>query len=60
MTDSYICLCNAIKQSQIEQAIADGNDTMEKLQDKLEVNLNCGACEKDVLQLLNSLRKESI
>lgn len=52
MEDMYICLCNGVKQSQIEQAIKDGTNTLEGLRDKLEVAVNCCACEPEVLQLL--------
>ena len=51
--DMYICLCNGVRQSQIENAIANGVITMEALQDTLEVNINCGMCERDVVGLLN-------
>ena len=52
MKDMYICLCNAIKQSQIEDAIDNGIITFEGLQDALGVAMNCGACTGDVLAIL--------
>lgn len=54
MTDMYICLCNAVKKSTIEETIRSGITTLEGLQDALEVNMNCGACECDVIQILES------
>lgn len=51
--DMYICLCNGVRQSQIENAIANGAITMEALQDTLEVNINCGMCGPDVIELLD-------
>jgi bacterioferritin-associated ferredoxin len=57
MTDMYICLCNAVKQSQIEEAIDSGITTFEGLQEHLEVAMNCGACTNDVLKILNYKKK---
>lgn len=59
MTDMYICLCNAVKESQIENAIANGVVTLEDLQDTLEVNINCGSCEVDVLKILNKKNSDA-
>lgn len=53
MVEMYICLCNAIKQSQIEDAIREGAITLEALQEKLEVAMNCGACETEIIEILN-------
>lgn len=52
MTDMYVCLCNAVKLSTIEETIHSGITTMEGLQETLEVNMNCGACECDVKEIL--------
>lgn len=58
MSDMYICLCNAVRQSQIEEAIEAGITTFEGLQDHLEVAMNCGACANDVLCILNKKKKK--
>lgn len=58
MADMYICLCNAVKQSTIEEAIDNGITTFEGLQEHLGVAMNCGACTKDVLNILNTYKKE--
>lgn len=52
MEDVYICLCNAVRQSTIENAIERGVNTLEGLQEELEVAVNCCACEPEVIQLL--------
>lgn len=58
MTDMYICLCSAVRKSQIEIAIQENADiTFEELQEKLDVASNCGACTADVLQILECSRK---
>lgn len=58
MSDMYICLCNAVKQSQIEEAIDNGFTTFEGLQEHLEVAMNCGACTNDVLRILTEKTKQ--
>ena len=58
MSDPYICLCNAVRQSQIEEAIDNGITTFEALQAHLEVAMNCGACATDVLNILNTYKKK--
>ena len=57
--DMYICLCNGVKQSQIDNAISDGIDTLENLQETLEVAINCGACTNEVLCILNNHKKKT-
>ena len=52
MQDMYICLCNAVKKSEIELAILDGHNTLERLQEELDVANNCGACACDVQRIL--------
>lgn len=54
MNDPYICLCNAVKQSKIEEAIDGGIVTLEGLQEELDVAINCEACTKDVLDVLTN------
>ena len=58
MPDMYICLCNAVKQSLIEEVIDDGITTFEALQEKLDVAMNCGACSVDVINILNNHKKD--
>lgn len=60
MKDVYICLCNAVKQSQIENAIANGVITLEDLQDTLDVATNCGACQHEVQDILDACESRSL
>ena len=41
----FVCICNAVKESQIKTAIAQGHDTLESLQAELEVATCCGGCQ---------------
>lgn len=41
----FVCICNAIKESQIKKAIEQGHDSLEALQAELEVATCCGGCQ---------------
>lgn len=41
----FVCICNAVKEKQILEAIAKGDDSLEKLQASLEVATCCGGCQ---------------
>ncbi len=43
--DMYVCLCNDVKEKQIQAAIASGVDTLEGLKQTLDVATCCGCCE---------------
>lgn len=49
----YVCICHDIKDSQIKNAINQGVDTMQKLQDSLSVATCCGCCQPMVQDLLD-------
>ena len=44
----YVCICQAITESEIESAIGDGARTVDQLCDRLAAASCCGACT-DVL-----------
>lgn len=48
----YICVCNAITENQIQQAIAEGADSVAQLKERLEVAGNCGMCIESVMECL--------
>lgn len=41
----YVCICNAVKEAQIKNAIAQGHDSLEALQNVLDVATCCGGCQ---------------
>ena len=43
----YICLCHAVTDQQIREAVDDGARSMEELQALLEVSTCCGSCTDD-------------
>jgi bacterioferritin-associated ferredoxin len=48
----YICVCNAVTDKQIANAVSAGADTLAKLQKELRVATCCGSCTKDVESFL--------
>lgn len=40
----FVCICNAVKDTEIKQAIAQGYDNIELLKEELDVATCCGGC----------------
>ena len=40
----YICICSAVTDSDIDQAVKNGADCMRHLETRLGAGANCGAC----------------
>lgn len=55
----YICICNAVTDSDIRQAVDDGVRGIGQLKMKTGCATNCGCCEQMVREVLNkSLREQ--
>ena len=50
----YICICKAVTEQQIRQAIAEGAESVAQLREKLEVTGNCGQCIEAVMECLQA------
>ena len=48
----YICICTGTTDTDIREAIANGNVTMDALMDELRVSMGCGLCEQEVERIL--------
>ncbi len=48
----YVCICNAITDTQIRQAAESGVRDLWQLQKVLGVAANCGACKEQASQIL--------
>lgn len=48
----YICICKAVTDGQIKQAIHEGACTRKQLIECLNVGRDCGKCNADVRELL--------
>jgi len=52
----YVCVCNAITDSQIREAAEAGVDDFWGLQAALGVATNCGACRETAVEILSEHR----
>lgn len=50
----YICLCNAVTDSDIRRAVADGVRTFSELQARTGCSDCCGCCEPDARATLDT------
>jgi bacterioferritin-associated ferredoxin len=48
----YVCVCNAVTDSQIRDAICEGACSMRELRQKLGVASECGRCSQCALGIL--------
>ena len=49
----YVCICHAVTDTQIENAIDDGAVSMQQLSTKLKVGTQCGQCCSCAKKVLN-------
>ncbi|MDX1453711.1 MAG: bacterioferritin-associated ferredoxin [Oleiphilaceae bacterium] len=54
----YVCLCKAVTDHQIHDAVAEGCDTMRGLQRELGVASCCGKCAPCAREVLNDALRE--
>ena len=50
----YVCVCNAVTERQVHQAIQDGAHTLRDLRRDLGVTNQCGRCAECALQCLRA------
>lgn len=53
-----ICHCLDVTDEDIEEAVLDGADTFEKVQEKTKVATACGKCKDDVIQCIDDIQKK--
>jgi bacterioferritin-associated ferredoxin len=49
----YICICGAVTDHQIRDAVRDGAHTLEALRSRLGVASQCGKCTDEVKRILH-------
>jgi len=54
----YVCLCNAITDSQIREAADAGAKDLSDLQRKLGVASGCGSCKEAAAEILTESRQQ--
>ena len=55
----YVCICNAITESQIREAVAEGASSVSQLQSKLGVASGCGSCMDSAAEIIQESRQRS-
>lgn len=54
----YVCICKAVTDSQIKNAIDNGACTRKQVFDTLGVGRNCGKCNSQIKELLDGNRRQ--
>jgi bacterioferritin-associated ferredoxin len=49
----YVCICNAVTERDIDNAIRDGASDLGDLKERLQVGTCCGACETSAADYLS-------
>jgi bacterioferritin-associated ferredoxin len=55
----YVCICNAITDSQIREAVSEGVTSVSQLQSKLGVASGCGSCMDTAAEIIQESRHRS-
>lgn len=55
----YVCLCQAVKEADVRQAVASGVDNVEQLAEHLGVGTGCGACRDFAQELIEECAEEA-
>lgn len=56
----YVCICNAITDSQIRQAAQSGVEDLWQLQAEVGVASNCGSCKETAAAILRECRQSRV
>jgi bacterioferritin-associated ferredoxin len=54
----YVCVCHAVRETDIQAAVHQGARSLDQLQDWLRVSTCCGTCEADAEACLSRLLAE--
>lgn len=54
----YVCLCQAVKEADVRQAVASGVDDVEQLAERLGVGTGCGSCRDYAQALIDDCAEE--
>ena len=55
--DYLVCTCMAVMHSEIIEAIANGDDSFQALQDSLGVGTGCSSCVAEVHEILKETKR---
>ncbi len=54
----YVCMCQAVKDAEVRQAVAAGASDVEQLADALGVGTGCGCCREFAQSLIEEYAEE--
>ena len=49
----YVCLCRAVTDKAIKQAVENGADSFREVRDELDIGTCCGMCVPEARQLID-------
>ncbi len=56
----FVCICNAVKDTEISKAIAEGHNTIDALKQELDVATCCGGCQPVVESMIEEYANKFI
>lgn len=56
----YVCICNAVTERQIRQAVELGAESLRDLADCLNVGTNCGKCHNETCRILHEEKQSAM
>lgn len=56
--EDYICYCTGTTEAKVRELIANGNDTLQKIVDQTGATTGCAACEFNIMELIDEIKKE--
>lgn len=57
-SDMYVCICNAIKESQVVSSVQEGNSDLDSVSADLGVGMYCGSCVNVVKALIDEAKEK--
>ena len=56
----YVCICNAIKESQVVSSVQEGNNDLDSVSADLGVGMYCGSCVHVVKALIDEAKDREL
>ena len=54
----YVCICNAVTDSEIRKAVDDGVSSLKQLRRKTGCASSCGCCQAEAMEILHDALAE--
>ena len=56
----FVCLCKAVTDTQIREAVDQGHASLQAMQAKLQVSTSCGACACEVDKIIDERIQQNL